>query len=93
MYKETTPWEANYDVNEMPAYTLLDVLTCQDGTVVKTVEDWEKKRRPELLQMFKDVMYGERLPLPDKVRYEILSEKKDDLDGLALRREVRLHFE
>ena len=93
MYKETTPWEANYDVNEMPAYTLPDVLTCQDGTVVKTVEDWEKKRRPELFQMFKDVMYGERLPLPDKVRYEILSEKKDDLDGLALRREVRLHFE
>lgn len=92
MYKETTPWEANYDVNEMPAYTLPDVLTCQDGTVVKTVEDWEKKRRPELLQMFKDVMYGETLPLPDKVRYEVLSEKKDDLNGLALRREVRITF-
>ena len=55
MYKETIPWEVNYDAAEMPVYTLPDVLTCQDGTVVKTVEDWEKKRRPELLQMFKGI--------------------------------------
>ena len=55
MYKETIPWEVNYDVNEIPAYTLPDILICQDGTTVKTTEDWEKKRRPELLQMFKEI--------------------------------------
>ena len=92
MYKETVPWEVNYDANEIPPYTLPDILTCQDGTQVSSVEMWEKKRRPELFQLFKDVMYGEQLPMPDKVDYEVVSEKKDDLDGLALRREVRITF-
>ena len=63
MYKETTPWVVNYDANEIPPYTLPDVLTCQDGTAVDSVDVWEKKRRPELFQMFKDVMYGEIPPM------------------------------
>ena len=43
--------------------------------------------------MFEDVMYGKRPPLPDRVRYELLSEKKDARGGKAVRREVRIHFE
>jgi hypothetical protein len=68
-------------------------MLCQDGSKVETAEQWKTKRRPELLRLFKNVMYGELPPLPDRVRYEILSEKKDALGGKAVRREVRLHFE
>ena len=93
MYTQTIPWTANYDEAEMPPYTLPDVLQCQDGSVVRSTEEWRTKRRPELLQLFKDVMYGELPPLPDRVRYELLSEKKDARCGKAVRREVRLHFE
>ena len=93
MYVQKIPWEANYDESQMPAYTLPDVLRCQDGSMVKTADEWMKKRRPELLQMFKNVMYGELPPLPDRVRYELISEKRDARGGKAVRREVRIHLE
>jgi len=93
MYVQKIPWEVNYDESQMPAYTLPDVLLCQDGSKVGSVEEWQTKRRPELLQMFKDVMYGEIPPRPDRVRYELLSEKKDARNGKAVRREVRIHLE
>ena len=93
MYVQKIPWEVNYDESQMPQFTLPDVLLCQDGSKIETADDWQKKRRPELLQMFKDVMYGEIPPRPDRVRYELLSEKKDARGGKAVRREVRIHLE
>ena len=65
MYVQKVPWEANYDESQMPAYTLPDVLRCQDGSTVKSADEWMKKRRPELLQMFKNEIYVELPPLLD----------------------------
>ena len=73
VYQDKIPWEVNYDEASMPQYILPEVLLCQDGTEVKTVVEWETKRRPELLKLFQDVMYGELPPLPDQVSYEVLS--------------------
>lgn len=81
MYVQQIPWKENYDEAQMPGYTLPEVLRCQDGTVITDAETWRRKRCPELLQMFKDVMYGEIPPLPDHVRYELLSEKRDARGG------------
>ena len=91
-YVQRIPWEVNYRESAMPAYTLPELLRCQDGSAVKDASDWLSRRRPELLQMFKDVMYGELPPMSDRVRYELLSEKKDARGGKAVRREVRFHF-
>ena len=45
MYIEkTNPWQVNYDENEIPPYTLPDVLTCFDGSKVTTKEEWVNKR-------------------------------------------------
>ena len=93
MYVQKVPWEANYDESQLPDYVLPDPLLCGDGSRIRTAEEWQKKRRPELLQLFKDVMYGEIPPLPDRVRYELLSEKKDARGGKAVRREIRIHLE
>ena len=51
----------NYDEALVPEYTLPDPLTCNDGTKVTTVEQWEKVRRPEILEQFQREMFG-RLP-------------------------------
>ena len=93
MYVQKIPWEANYDESKMPSYALPKPLRCEDGTPVKDAAAWQSKRRPELLRMFKDVMYGELPPLPDRVQYELLSEKKDARERKAIRKEVRIHFE
>ena len=65
MYVQKIPWEANYDESQMPAYTLPDPLICQDGSAVRSADEWTKKRRGELLQMFKNEIYGELPPRSD----------------------------
>ncbi|MBQ6473430.1 MAG: hypothetical protein IJJ33_15700 [Victivallales bacterium] len=92
MYQQTLPWIVNYDEKEIPPYTLPELLQCEDGTRVTTSEQWLEKRRPELLQRFREVMYGEDLPLPDHVSYELLDETPGALGGIATRRQVRLVF-
>jgi hypothetical protein len=42
----------NYDESKVPAYTLPELLKCQNGEMVTTAEEWEKQRRPELLELF-----------------------------------------
>ena len=42
----------------MPKYTLPDPLLGADGTRVTTAADWEAKRRPETLELFRTHVYG-----------------------------------
>ncbi|MEA4808162.1 MAG: acetylxylan esterase, partial [Macellibacteroides fermentans] len=42
----------NYDESKVPAYVLPEVLQCENGETVKSVEQWEKQRRPELIELF-----------------------------------------
>ena len=42
----------------MPEYELPQLLTFADGSRVTTAADWELKRRPELLQLFREHVYG-----------------------------------
>ena len=91
MYVQEKNWVANYDETQVPPFTLPEVLKRVDGKPITTVAEWEANR-PALLQQFRDLMYGRRLPLPDRVNYTLLSEKKDAVGGLAIRREIRLEF-
>ena len=50
--------DTNYDEAKIPAYQLPELLTCNDGTRVETKEDWTGKRRGEILQLFKEHIYG-----------------------------------
>ena len=84
--------EFNYDESKVPPYTLPDLLQCEDGTVVDSADVWTTKRRPELLRMFEEHVFGTlpagKIPLRTKVRSSV----PDALDGKALRREVTVFF-
>ena len=93
MYVENLEnWVVNYDENEIPPYTIPDVLLCNDGTKVTTKEEWLTKRRGELLKQFKDLMYGELPPLPDKVEYTEVYPRKPTLNNLAYKQETKITF-
>src|SRR5687767_14818595 len=47
-----------YREEKVPKYTLPDPLLCEDGSKVTTSEQWEKKRRPETLELFRRHVYG-----------------------------------
>jgi hypothetical protein len=82
---------ANYDESNIPAYTLPDPLVCNDGTRVTNGKLWKTKRRPEILKMFAEQMYGKTPTRTLKVEYETLEEGAA-LNGLAHRKQVRIHF-
>ncbi len=84
--------KANYDESNVPAYSLPDPFMMSDGTRVKTLDDWVKKRRPEILAFFKSEMYGKIPEGHIDVIYETLGESRVALEGLAIRKEIRVHF-
>ena len=91
-YQETVPWQVNYDESAMPPVTLPEILTAADGKMISSVEEWRQIRRPELLKLFQETMYGKPLPMPQRTEYKILSEKRGDLNGTATRREILVTF-
>ena len=42
----------NYDESKVPDFVLPDPLICNDGQQVTTADEWEKVRRPEILEIF-----------------------------------------
>ena len=54
---------ANFDEAKVPKFELTDPLKTTDGRIVNTPELWNEVRRPELLKLFADEMFGHP-PLP-----------------------------
>ena len=68
---------ANYDESKVPQYTLPSVLMCHDGEMVQTKEQWEQKRRPEILNLFTTYMFGKAPTLKHKLPYTVGRIKKN----------------
>jgi hypothetical protein len=78
-----SPNAANVDESKVPPYTLPDPLRFNDGEAVKTADDWWKKRRPELLEIFDREIYG-RVPVhTPAVRWELKETKREDQEGIT----------
>jgi hypothetical protein len=69
---------------------LPDALLNEDGTAVESAEDWESKRRNEVLELFRSDVYG-RAPLSEPlVSYEVIFQDKQALGGKAVMKEVKV---
>ena len=64
-----------------------DPLRFQDGTPVRTADDWFNRRRPELKTLIQHYMYG-TLPAPVKPTARVLRQDAAALGGKATLREV-----
>jgi len=84
--------EFNYDESKVPAYTLPELLTLEDGTNVDSADVWTSKRRPEILHLFQEHVFGTLPTSAIKLRTKVRSSIPDALDGKALRREVTVFF-
>lgn len=84
--------EVNYDENQVPIFTLPDPLTLGNGEPVIDAATWFRRRRPEILGLFKTQMYG-KVPRPPKTFfYEVFEEDSQALEGQAVRRQVWISF-
>ena len=82
----------NYDEDKVPAFTLPELLRTENGKAVTSVKQWEKVRRPELLALFEDQMYGQAPEVPEALHFKVLSQG-EAFDGRALRKEVGVYFD
>jgi hypothetical protein len=82
----------NYDESAVPAYALPDPLRFTNGDEVKDTVDWIIRRRTEILSLFETEMYGKTPRRKIQATYTIVSVDTMALDGLAIRKEVKIEF-
>jgi hypothetical protein len=81
------------DVAQLPARPELpDPLVMVNGERVKTREQWDDQRRPELKALFEYYMYGIPPGPPEKISATIEREDRKALDGKATLREITIAF-
>ena len=83
----------NYDESKVPQFGVPDPLMTFQQKKVNNVKNWEKKRRPELMNFFTQNMFGE---IPGELKissYKVVEESDDAFNGKAKRKQVELTFE
>ena len=83
--------QTNYDETQVPDYTLPELLVRNNGQTVKSVRDWEKYRRPEILSLFETHVHGKTLA-EEISSFEVTSVDKNALGGQATRKEISLYL-
>lgn len=81
-----------YEENLVPAYELPDPLRTSSGRKITISEEWRRSQRGEILQLFRDHVYGNR---PDDTLGFTVEAREFDapaLDGLGRRDQIRLRF-
>jgi hypothetical protein len=84
------PKNANYDEARVPAYVLPDPLTLVSGASVKDAATWRGLRRPELLRLFEENVYGRSPARPAGLRFGAPEIETKALAGRATRKQVRI---
>jgi len=78
------------DEARVPAYTLPDPLRFEDGRPVRSPDEWRARRRPEILRLFEEHVYGRSPAAPGAMRFDVVESDPAALGGLATRRQVRV---
>ena len=84
---KATP-NVNYYEEKVPVYTLPDILTTTNGKTVTNFREWNKKRRPEILELFRENVYGRVPGTTYQKSYKVVNENKLAMNGNATLKEV-----
>jgi len=83
-----------YDEDKIPHYDLPPLLVTAEGKAVTTPEAWRNVRRPQIMALFGNLLYG-RVPKPEspvKVEFKVLKTDPDFMQGTAARKDVRIRL-
>lgn len=86
------PEQPIYDEAQVPAYQLPDPLISPAGRLVEAPNTWQKQRRPEILQLFEEQVYGKVPEGSVKTSFKTTGVWKDALEGRATMKEVTATF-
>jgi hypothetical protein len=80
--------EINYYEEKVPSYTLPDPLTTLDGKKVTKAQVWTKTRRNEILELFRDNVYGRVPNTPYTMNFKVINEDKNAMGGDATLKQI-----
>ena len=78
----------NYDEAKVPPYKLPEVLKTAVNKKVNNKLTWEKVRRPEILKLFEDNIYGQMPASYNSIKYSIVNSDAAAMNGKALLKQV-----
>ncbi len=84
-----------YDEKLVPAYSLPPLLESAEGKLIDNAEDWTNIRRPQILSLFSNMIYG-RVPVAKNsvsIDFNLIETKSDYMGGMATRIKVSMNFE
>lgn len=84
--------QSNFTESEVPEFKVPDPLTTFDGERIATAEEWNTKRRPELVAYFTDQIYGAIPEHTLRSSSTIIEQDNRALDGKAKRMQIQLSF-
>jgi hypothetical protein len=82
----------NYTEAKVRQYTLPDVLTLSNGEKVTDAETWFSRRRPEVLKLVEENIYGRAPGRPKDMSFDVHDKGTPSFDGKALRKQVTIYF-
>lgn len=85
--------DVNYDEAQVGDFELPALFTTQSGDTVASAPEWTRTRRAEILELFRDHVYGRTPVVPGGVRFDVISTATEALDGAAVRSHVRISLE
>ncbi|NIP98055.1 MAG: hypothetical protein GWO24_33365, partial [Akkermansiaceae bacterium] len=86
--------DVNYDEQKIHHYDLPPLLVTSQGKRITTPEEWHNIRRPEILSLFSNLIYG-RVPEPAhplKTEFEVVRTDPKFMKGRATRKDVKIHL-
>jgi hypothetical protein len=86
----TKSFAQNYDESKIAPYTLPKILTTSRGQIVTDKSTWENLRRPEVLALFKNEVYGQMVHTYDSLSFIFNRMVTDAMNGKATLKEVQI---
>jgi hypothetical protein len=82
---------SNYDETKVVPYTLPDPLALSSGQRVRNADTWMKQRRPELIRLYENEIYGRVPDNAPKVTWEAGAADRSWRNGTAIRKRLTAH--
>ena len=88
----TTALATNYDEAKVGAFTLPDLFLCNDGSRVMDTNTWLTKRRPEILEAYREEIFGHSPEAGTNVTFNVWETCTNALGGAAVRKQIEINF-
>ena len=86
------PAGTHYDESKVPQYVLPEVLAAADGQKITDAKGWQQTRRAEVLELFREQMYGRSPGRTDRAEFKVEEIDRAALGGKATRKQVAIRL-